>query len=118
MMQKHLNGKVAGGGGRFLAEKLPDCFVFKLQEGLAYMLSGALEVHRLAVQDKLKGREEELTEEIINATCTVGGWECYKEVTLTSVGQISTSSLTEPGCLYLNDHRKKMRTLSTLAVSH
>ena len=82
MMQKHLNGKVAGGGGRFLAEKLPDCFVFKLQEGLAYMLSGALEVHLLALENKLKGREEELTEDIINATCTING--SYKEVSESS----------------------------------
>ena len=89
MMQKHLNGKVAGGGGRFLAEKLPDCFVFKLQEGLAYMLSGALEVHLLALENKLKGREEELTEDIINATCTIHG--CYKEVSE------SPCSLSSPG---------------------
>ena len=77
MMQKHLYDKVAGGGGRFLAEKLPDNLEFKLQDGFM-RLSGALELHRLALQDKLKGREAELTEDIINATCTVNG--CYKEV--------------------------------------
>ena len=92
MMQKHLNGKVAGGGGRFLAEKLPDCFVFKLQEGLAYMLSGALEVHLLALENKLKGREEELTEDIINATCTINGYNgSFKEVSE------SPCSLSSPG---------------------
>ena len=83
MMQKHLTDKVAGGGGRFLAEKLPDNLVFKLQDGFTYMLSGALEVHNLAWVDKLKGREEELTEEIINATCTIDGSGfngSYKEV--------------------------------------
>ena len=82
MMQKHLTDKVAGGGRRFLAEKLPDNFgVFETPDGFTYMLSGALEVHRLAVQDKLKGREEELTEEIINATCTIDEfYGCYKEV--------------------------------------
>merc|ERR1719228_1599061 len=47
-----------------------------LQRGHATV---ALELHRLALQDKLKGREAELTEDIINATCTVNG--CYKEVT-------------------------------------
>ena len=77
MMQKHLNDKDAGGGGRFLAEKLPDNLEFKLQDYFI-RLSGALELHRLALQDKLKGREAELTEDIINATCTVNG--CYKEV--------------------------------------
>ena len=66
-MQKHLTDKVAEGGGQFLAEKLPDGLV----------LSGALEVHRLAGKDKLKGREEDLTEDIINATCTFG---YFKEV--------------------------------------
>ena len=90
MMQKHLTDKVAGGGRRFLAEKLPDSFEFKLQEGF-FRLSGALEVHSLAVQDKLKGREEELTEEIINATCTINGFNgYYKEV---SESPCSLSSL-------------------------
>ena len=90
MMQKHLNDKVAGGERRFLAEKLPDNFGFKLQDGVIFRLSGALEVHRLAVQNKLKGREEELTEEIINATCTINGDVCYKEV---SESPCSLSSL-------------------------
>ena len=93
MMQKHPIDKVAGGGGRFLAEKLPDNCVVELQDGFTYMLSGALEVHRLAAQDKLKGREEELTEEIINATCTftINGFNgCYKEV---SESPCSLSSL-------------------------
>ena len=90
-MQKHLTDKVAGGGRRFLAEKLPDSFEFKLQEGF-FRLSGALEVHSLAVQDKLKGREEELTEDIINATCTIIGFNgYYKEVSE------SPRSLSSPG---------------------
>ena len=91
MMQKHPIDKVAGGGGRFLAEKLPDNCVVELQDGFTYMLSGALEVHRLAAQDKLKGREEELTEDIINATCTIIGFNgYYKEV---SESPCSLSSL-------------------------
>ena len=95
MMQKHLTDKVAGGGGRFLAEKLPDNFVFKTLEGFTHMLSGALEVHNLAVQDKLKGREEELTEEIINATCTIDGYpESFKEVSESPRSQSSPGHAT------------------------
>ena len=92
MMQKHLTDKVAGGGRRFLAEKLPDNFrVFETPRGFT-RLSGALEVHRLTVQDKLKGREEELTEDIINATCTIIGFNgYYKEVSE------SPRSLSSPG---------------------
>ena len=37
---------------------------------VVWTVSGALEVHSLALEDKLKGREAELTEEIIDATCT------------------------------------------------
>ena len=48
-----------------------------------------MEVHRLAVENKLKGREAELTEEIINATCTNDGY--YKEVSE------SPRSLSSPG---------------------
>ena len=88
MMQKHLTDKVAEGGGQFLAEKLPDSFVCKTLKGFTCMLSGALEVHRLAVKDKLKGREEDLTEDIINATCTFG---YFKEVSE------SPRSLSSPG---------------------
>ena len=92
-MQKHLNDKVAEGGRRFLAEKLPDNFgVFETPEGFIFRLSGALEVHRLALGNKLKGREEELTEEIINATCTIKGFNgSFKEVSE------SPRSLSSPG---------------------
>ena len=90
-MQKHLTDKVAGGGRRFLAEKLPDSFEFKLQDGF-FRLSGALEVHSLAVENKLKGKEEELTEDIINATCTINGFNgSFKEVSE------SPCSLSSPG---------------------
>ena len=91
MMQKHLIDKVAGGGRRFLAEKLPEKFGVETPEGFFIRLSGALEVHSLAVQDKLKGREEELTEEIINATCTINGDGDIKEVSE------SPRSLSSPG---------------------
>ena len=102
MRQKHLTDKVAGGGGRPLAEKLPDNFGFKapdgftykLPDGFPYRLSGALEVHRLAVENKLKGREAELTEEIINATCTNDGY--YKEVSESPCSQSSPGHATVP----------------------
>ena len=81
MMQKHIIGKVAEGGRRFLAEKLPDnSVVFETPDGFIFRLSGALELHSLALENKLKGREEELTEEIINATCTINGDGDNKEV--------------------------------------
>ena len=83
MMQKHLIGKVAEGGRRFLAEKLPDnSVVFETPDGFIFRLSGAFELHSLALENKLKGREEELTEDIINATCTING--SYKDVSESS----------------------------------
>ena len=89
MMQKHLIGKVAEGGRRFLAEKLPDnSVVFETPDGFIFRLSGAFELHSLALENKLKGREEELTEDIINATCTFG---YFKEVSE------SPRSLSSPG---------------------
>merc|ERR1712004_581770 len=69
-----------GGGDRPLAEKLPDNFEVKSPRGTTWRLSGALELHRLAVENKLKGREAEITEEIINATCTLDDGS-YKEAT-------------------------------------
>ena len=92
MMQKHLIDKVAGGGRRFLAEKLPEKFGVETPEGFFIRLSGALEVHSLAVENKLKGKEEELTEDIINATCTINGYNgSFKEVSE------SPCSLSSPG---------------------
>ena len=93
MMQKHLIGKVAEGGRRFLAEKLPDnSVVFETPDGFIFRLSGAFELHSLALENKLKGREEELTEEIINATCTINEYNgSFKEVSE------SPRSLSSPG---------------------
>ena len=93
MMQKHLIGKVAEGGRRFLAEKLPDnSVVFETPDGFIFRLSGAFELHSLALENKLKGREEELTEDIINATCTINGYNgSFKEVSE------SPCSLSSPG---------------------
>ena len=56
MMQKHLIDKVAGGGRRFLAQKLPEEFGVETPEGFFIRLSGAVELHSLAVQNTLKGR--------------------------------------------------------------
>lgn len=57
-------------GDRPLTKKLTD-FVLT-GPMVVWTVSGALEVHLLALEDKLKGREAELTEEIVNATCTDG----------------------------------------------
>ena len=57
---------VARAGDRPITKKLRD-FVLT-GPMVAWTVSGALEVHLLALEDKLKGREAELSEEIINAT--------------------------------------------------
>ena len=94
MVQKHHIEEVAGGRERTLAEKLPDNFEVKTPTQTwckeapvktpGVRLTGAMEIHRLAVENKLnlslKGREAELTVDIINATCTTDGWTNYKEV--------------------------------------
>ena len=59
-----------------LWKKLRDFVLIGCGGGL---VSGALEVHLLALEDKLKGREAELTEEIINATCTDGDFNEVSE---------------------------------------
>ena len=56
---------------------------------VVWTVSGALEVHLLALEDKLKGREAELTEEIVNATCTDGDFN--------EVSEYPSSSLSCPG---------------------
>ena len=78
-------GKVARAGDRPLTKKLRDFVLIGCEGGL---VSGALEVHLLALQDKLKGREAELTEEIINATCSDGDFN--------EVSENSSSSLSAP----------------------
>ena len=109
MMQKHLIDKVAGGGRRFLAEKLPEKFGVETPEGFFIRLSGALELHSLAVENKLKGREEELTEDIINATCTINGFNgSFKEVSE------SPRSLSSPG--HATVPRLLARVLSVLLL--
>ena len=66
--------KVTGGGGeRPLGEKLPDGFEVKDDEGETYNLTGAIELHRLVLQDydQLKKRKDEITRKIIESTCAV-----------------------------------------------
>ena len=68
--------EVAGGGERRLDKKLPDGFKVK-----AWNLTGAIELHRLVLEDyaQLERRAGELKAEFINSTCTVDG-ELVKEV--------------------------------------
>ena len=91
MVHKHHIEEVAGGRERTLSEKLPDNFEVKTQTQTkrapivtpGVHLTGAMEIHRLTVENKLnlslKGREAELTEEIINATCTDGDFNEVSE---------------------------------------
>ena len=88
MVHKHHIEEVAGGRERTLSEKVPDSFEVKTQTQTkrapiitpGVHLTGAMEIHRLTVENKLMGREAELTVDIINATCTMDGWTNYKEV--------------------------------------
>lgn len=82
-------GEIPGGRERTLSEKLPDNFEVKTQTETkrapiitpGVHLTGAMEIHRLTVENKLMGREAELTVDLINATCTTDGWTNYKEAT-------------------------------------
>ena len=62
---------------------MPDNFEVKSPWGKTWKLSGATELHRLAVEDpaQLERRKEEITAEIINATCLMTCDDVlYKEV--------------------------------------
>ena len=77
--------RVTGGGGeRPLGEKLPDGFEVKDDEGETIKkLTGAIELHRLVLQDydQLKKRKDEITRKIVDSTCAVDADdEFYKEV--------------------------------------
>ena len=58
---------------RQLGEKLPNNVELEVKEGDTVKLTGAIELHRLAVEDleQLKKRAEEINEAIANATCSV-----------------------------------------------
>ena len=90
MVENDPIGKVAGAGDRPLTKKLRDFIL--IGPMVVWTVSGALEVHSLALEDKLKGREAELTEEIINATCTDGDFNEVREY---------PRSLSCPGRLYI-----------------
>jgi hypothetical protein len=71
----------ATGGERPLGEKLLDDFEIKTPGGDTWKTGGAIELHRLALQDynQLERRAAEITEENINVTCSLhDGF--YKEV--------------------------------------
>ena len=76
--------KLAGGGELPLGEKLPDNFEVKDKDGFTWKLTGAIELHRLVVEDlaQLEKRKGEITVEIINSTCSVtrDDGSIYKEV--------------------------------------
>ena len=60
---------------RQLSEKLPDNIELEVKkhDSNAVKLTGAIELHRLAVEDldQLKKRVDEINAEIVNATCSV-----------------------------------------------
>ena len=86
MTESSLIEEVAGGGELPLDEKLPDICECEFEDpisGDTCDLTGAIELHRLALEDpvQLERRAEEITVEIINSTCSMThyvGW--YKEV--------------------------------------
>ena len=68
--------QVTGGGGeseeRPLGEKLPDGFEVQHLDGVTLRLTGAIELHRLAVDyNQLKKRKNEITSTIIDSKCSV-----------------------------------------------
>ena len=78
-----LTSEVAGGSGGLLSEKLPDkskleVMFKKGKKGketvttITHFVTGAIELHRLAVLDfeELQKRKDEITEDIVNATCS------------------------------------------------
>ena len=71
------------GGERPLGEKLLDGFEFKDDEGETYNLTGAIELHRLVLEDydQLKTRKDEITKTIIDLTCAIDDdYYHFKEV--------------------------------------
>ena len=78
-----LTSEVAGGSGGALSEKLPhksklEVIFKKGKKGketvttITHLVTGAIELHRLAVLDfeELQKRKDEITEDIVNATCS------------------------------------------------
>ena len=72
--ERSLNKKLAGGGELPLGWKLAGNFELKDHRGNTLKLTGgAIELHRLAKKDcaQLEKRKEEITEAIINSTCSL-----------------------------------------------
>ena len=98
----------AGGGERPLGEKLPDGYEVKGPKGPhedIWMLTGAIELHRLVVEDfdQLKKRKDEITSAIIDSKCSVGDLAefPYEEVSPpASLPSSSAGHTTVPLCLY------------------
>ena len=98
MVQKHLVDKVLGRGDWAFAENLPNNIILKTLSRGTFKLSRALDIHcgGQTQGDKLKGREAELIEDVINAASNVDG--VYKEVresprTLSSPGNTTVPCL-------------------------
>ena len=72
------------GGERPLGEKLPDGFEVKRRNGSPWNLTGAIELHRLVLEDydQLKKQKDEITKTIIDSTCAIDDEHDghYKEV--------------------------------------
>ena len=93
------------GGRRPLGEKLSDCYLVKDHEGGLWKLWGAIELHRLVVEDfdQLKKRKDEITSAIIDSKCSVGDLAefPYEEVSPpASLPSPSVGHTTVPLCLY------------------
>ena len=107
MLESSLNDEVAGGGEQALGEKLPDSIKVKSPQGFTCKLTdGAIELHRLAMEDpvQLRRRAEEITVDIINATCSITPDDGYygdilKEVRQAPLQNCSSGDTTVPRLL-------------------
>ena len=105
MLDSSLNDEVAGGDEQALGEKLPDSFEVKSPQGFTYTCDGAIELYRLVLEDpdQLRRRAEEITVDIINATCSITReceCECvFKEVRQAPLQNCSSGDTTVPRLL-------------------
>ena len=72
---------------RPLGEKLPDGFEVKRRNGSPWNLTGAIELHRLVLEERdLEKRKDEITTGIINSTCAMNNnYSTFKEVSQPSL---------------------------------
>ena len=103
MMESSLSEEVSGGGEPPLGEKFPGSLEVKNQRGYTLELTGATELHRLAVEDpvQLERRAEEIMRAILDATCsmTLVNGCTYKEVRHASLPNSSPGDATVPRLL-------------------